>query len=74
VLIPQSESQDVADFIAFALSTAGQQVLIDIGALPASVTVTDQAGNTVEVTQPVERVISAYGPVTSMVYAVDAAP
>jgi iron complex transport system substrate-binding protein len=72
VLIPQSESQDVADFIAFTLSTAGQQVLIDIGALPASVTVTDQTGNTVEVTQPVERVISAYGPVTSMVYAVDA--
>lgn len=71
-LIPQTKSQDAADFIAFAISTAGQQVLIDIGALPASVTVTDQAGNTVEVPQPVERVISAYGPVTSMVYAVDA--
>jgi iron complex transport system substrate-binding protein len=72
VLIPQTKSQDAADFIAFALSTAGQQVLIDMGALPASVTVTDQSGNTVEIPQPVERVISAYGPVTSMVYAVDA--
>jgi len=72
VLIPQTKSQDAADFIAFAISTAGQQVLIDMGALPASVTVTDQAGKTVEIPQPVERVISAYGPVTSMVYAVDA--
>ncbi len=72
VLIPQTESADVTGFIDFAISPAGQQILIDIGALPASVTVTDQAGNTVEVPQPVERVISAYGPVTSMVYAVDA--
>ncbi len=72
VLIPQTKSQDAADFIAFAISTAGQQVLIDTGALPASVTVTDQTGNAVEIPQPVERVISAYGPVTSMVYAVDA--
>jgi iron complex transport system substrate-binding protein len=72
VLIPQTDSEDISNFIAFAVSTAGQQVLIDIGALPASVTVTDQAGNAVEIPQPVERVISAYGPVTSIVYAVDA--
>ncbi len=71
-LLPQRESQDIADFIAFAISPAGQQVLIEVGALPPSVTLTDQAGHTVEIAQPVTRVICAHGPVTSIVYAVDA--
>jgi iron complex transport system substrate-binding protein len=72
VLIPQSDSFDAAYFIAFAVSPAGQQVLIDIGALPPTVTLTDQAGNTVEIDQPVRRVISTYGPATAIVYSVDA--
>lgn len=70
VLLPQSDAEDVTAFIDFAISIAGQQVLIDLGALPASVTLTDQAGNTVEIPQPVERVISAYGPSTAIVYGV----
>ena len=70
VLIPQTDSPDGDKFINFAISTAGQQVLIDLGALPPSITLTDQAGNTVEITQPVERVISAYGPSTAIVYSV----
>lgn len=71
VLIPQNESPDVADFVDFALSIDGQQALIDAGFLPAAVTVTDQAGNTVEVAQPLQRVLSAYGPATAMIYGVD---
>ncbi|MCB2210341.1 ABC transporter substrate-binding protein [bacterium] len=72
VLVSQSDSAEVADFIAFAISPAGQQVLIDAGALPATVTVTDQGGNVVELAQPIKSLISTYGPVTAMVYAVDA--
>jgi iron complex transport system substrate-binding protein len=71
-LIPASDSPDVADFVAFAVSTDGQQVLIDAGALPASVTLTDQAGSTVEIAQPVRRVISAHGPTTALIYGVGA--
>jgi len=71
VLLPQTNSDDVVAFIDFAISTAGQQTLIDLGALPASITLTDQAGNTIEIAQPVERVISAYGPTTAIVYSVD---
>ena len=71
VLIPQTDSEDVTTFIDFAVSTAGQQVLIDLGLLPASVTLTDQTGSTVEIAQPVERVISAYGPTTAIIYTVD---
>ncbi|MBK8985080.1 MAG: ABC transporter substrate-binding protein [Chloroflexi bacterium] len=71
-LVAQTASADAADFITFAISPDGQQALIDIGALPASVTVTDQAGNTVAVPQPVRRVISAHGPTTFLVYGVGA--
>jgi len=71
VLIPQTSSPDVVAFIDFAVSAAGQQVLIDLSALPPSITLTDQAGNTVEIAQPVERVISTYGPTTAIVYSVD---
>jgi iron complex transport system substrate-binding protein len=71
VLIPQSDSAEITDFIAFAISPDGQQVLIDAGELPPTVTVTDQGGNVVELAQPVRRLISTYGPVTAMVYGVD---
>jgi iron complex transport system substrate-binding protein len=71
VLLPQSDSADITDFIAFAISPAGQQILIDAGALPATITVTDQGGNVVELAQPINSLMSTYGPVTAMVYGVD---
>jgi iron complex transport system substrate-binding protein len=71
VLIPQSDSTEAADFIAFAISPDGQQALIDAGELPNSITLTDQGGNEVMITQPLRRVISTYGPVTAMIYSVN---
>ena len=71
-MIPQSENADLANFIGFAVSPDGQQRLIDLGELPSSITLTDQAGNTVEYQQPIHRVISTYGPSTAMVYGVGA--
>ena len=71
-MLPQSENADLTNFIGFAVSPDGQQVLIDLGELPTSITLTDQAGNTVEYPQPIHRVISAYGPATAMVYGVGA--
>jgi iron complex transport system substrate-binding protein len=71
-LVPQAGNADVAGFIAFAVSPDGQQALIDVGALPAVVAVTDQAGNLVQVPQPVRRLISAQGPITFLVYGVGA--
>jgi iron complex transport system substrate-binding protein len=72
VLVPLSDNTNVADFIAFAVSPDGQQVLINAGSLPASVTLTDQAGNTVEIPQPIYHVISSHGPTTFLVYGVGA--
>ncbi|MDW8300742.1 MAG: ABC transporter substrate-binding protein [Anaerolineae bacterium] len=60
-------------FIAFAASPDGQAALIESGFLPKSVTVTDQAGNTVEIAQPVRRVITPYSIATYLVYGVGAA-
>lgn len=71
-LLMMSDSTDAADFAAYAISPDGQQVLIDEGALPATLTLTDQAGNTLEVPQPVRRVISAHGPTTFLIYGVGA--
>ena len=71
-MIPQTENDDLTNFINFAVSPDGQQALIDLGELPSSITLTDQAGNTVEYPQPIHRVISAYGPATAMVYGVGA--
>jgi iron complex transport system substrate-binding protein len=71
VMIPQSDASEVADFTDFAISTAGQQALIDAGLLPTTVTVTDQGANSVEIAQPLHTTISTYGPVTAMVYAVN---
>jgi len=69
---PQKESGDLEAFIHFALSADGQQVLINAGFLPDTITLTDQAGNNVTINLPVRRVISSYGPVTAMIYTVDA--
>lgn len=71
VMIPQSDSSEATDFTAFAISTDGQQALIDAGLLPATITVTDQGGNSVEIAQPLHTLISTYGPVTAMVYSVN---
>lgn len=60
-------------FMAFVVSPDGQQVLIDAALLPSTITVTDQAGVTVEVPQPVRRVISPYSLATYMVYTTGAA-
>jgi iron complex transport system substrate-binding protein len=72
VLVPTADTPEVADFVAFAVSPDGQQVLIDEEALPRTVTLTDQAGNTVEIPQPVRRVISSHGPTTFLIYGVGA--
>ena len=71
VLITITDNEDVRNFVEFAISPDGQQVLIEIGSLPAMLTLTDQAGNQVEISQPVRRVISAYGPATAIVYSVN---
>jgi hypothetical protein len=66
-MIPQTESQDISNFINFSLSAEGQHALIDANFLPDNITLIDQAGKVVEIELPVRRVISAYGPVTSIV-------
>jgi iron complex transport system substrate-binding protein len=70
VLIPEDDKPDVREFIDFAISPEGQQVLIDLGELPSVVTLIDQAGNALEIEQPVRRLISAYGPSTAIVYSI----
>jgi iron complex transport system substrate-binding protein len=66
-------SAEAEAFAAFAVSPDGQAILIENGFLPKSVTVTDQAGNTVEIAQPVRRVITPYSIATYLVYGVGAA-
>lgn len=70
VLIPNNENEDVLNFIEFAVSKKGQKVLIAAGELPALITLTDQAGKNVTIPQPVERVISSFGPTTANIYTV----
>ena len=70
-LIAQADSYEIIQFIDFAISVEGQRLLISEGFLPERITLTDQAGNQVDINLPVARVISAYGPVTSIVYGVD---
>jgi len=72
VLLPQTNNQNVIDFIQFAISPEGQKVLIELGALPESITISDQKGKKIEILQPVQRVISAYGPTTAMIYSINA--
>jgi iron complex transport system substrate-binding protein len=71
-LFTQEDLVDIQDFINFAISVEGQEVLIEKGHLPASITLTDQAGNTVTLAQPIRSVISTYGPATSFLYSVSA--
>lgn len=72
VFYPQRESEDLDAFIRFSISADGQQALIDASFLPENITLTDQAGNSVTINLPVRRVLSAYGPVTAVIYSVDA--
>lgn len=67
-----SDNEAAAAFVDFAVSADGQQVLIDAGLLPDSVTVTDQAGREVTIAQPVRATVSPYGPLAYFFYAVDA--
>ncbi|MFN7209940.1 MAG: ABC transporter substrate-binding protein [Aggregatilineales bacterium] len=67
---PNAEAES---FAAFAVSPDGQAALIEGGFLPKSVTVTDQAGNTVEVAQPVRRILTPYSIATYLIYGVGAA-
>jgi iron complex transport system substrate-binding protein len=70
-IVALTDNAEAASFIDFAVLPDGQQVLIDAGLLPDSVTITDQAGNTVEIPQPVRTIISPYSMATYMVYGVD---
>lgn len=72
VLVSLTDSAEVNEFIKFSISPDGQEVLIDAGELPSTVTLTDQAGNTVEIKQPIRSVISSYGPATALIYSVNA--
>ncbi|MFQ3566346.1 MAG: ABC transporter substrate-binding protein [Aggregatilineales bacterium] len=71
--ILNTDNAEAAEFAAFAVSPDGQQALIDAGLLPASVTILDQAGNVVELPQPVRRVVSPYSLSTYLIYGVGAA-
>jgi len=71
-LVQSSDSRAASEFAEFATSPDGQQALVDKGLLPSVITVTDQAGNTVEIPQPVRRVINAYGPSVYYLYTVGA--
>lgn len=72
VFINRSEKAAVDDFISYAISPEGQQHLINAGELQSGILLDDQAGNTIEITQPITRVISTYGPSTSIIYSVHA--
>ena len=67
-----SDTPEATAFLRFAASPAAQRALINAGLLPASVTISDQDGRTIELMQPVERIFSAYGLSTYMVYALGA--
>ncbi len=72
-LVMARPSAEAEAFAAFAVSPDGQAALIEGGFLPKSVTVTDQAGNTVEVAQPIRRILTPYSIATYLVYGVGAA-
>ncbi len=66
-------SESASAFVDFAISPDGQQTLIDAGFLPASVTIVDQVGNTLDIPQPVRRAITPYSLATYVIYGVGAA-
>lgn len=67
-LVLQEAHESAQSLMAFAISPDGQQVLIDAGLLPDVVTITDQAGFTVELPQPIRTTVSPYSIATYMVY------
>ncbi|MDZ7802169.1 MAG: ABC transporter substrate-binding protein [Trueperaceae bacterium] len=68
----RTDDAEAAAFLRFARSPDAQAALIEGGFLPAEVSVSDQAGRTVRVPQPVRRIASPYGLSTYLVYAVGA--
>ncbi len=72
VLTLLRETPESKAFLRFAASKAAQQSLIDAGELPASVTVTDQRGRSVDIPQPAERIFSPYSLTTYMLYVLGA--
>lgn len=71
-LTRQVESAEARALQRFATAPAGQRSLIEAGLLPSAVTITDQAGRTFELPQPVERLASPYALATYLAYAVGA--
>lgn len=65
-----AESDAGVDFVEFAVSVDGQQVLVDGGFLPDEIVITDQSGREVTIAQPVRRVMSPYSLGTYHVYGV----
>lgn len=72
VLRTVTDTAEARAFQRFAVSVDGQRALVAAGLLPASVTLEDQDGRTIELPQPVERIFSPYSLATYMVYAVGA--
>lgn len=71
-LVPITDNETAAEFIRFAISPDGQATLIELGLLPATVTVTDHNGDILEVSQPLRHVITPYSIATFFVYGVGA--
>ena len=67
-----SKTPIMRGFLQFVVGPDGQQVAIELGLLPDSVEVVDQAGVTVTVPQPVRRIISAYSMATYYAYTLGA--
>lgn len=72
-IVALTDNADAVDFVAFSVSPEGQQALIDAAFLPDSITVIDQAGNTIEIPQPVRKVITPHSIATYTVYGVGGA-
>lgn len=72
ILTLGTEAGEARAFQRFATSADGQRSLIAVGLLPTTVTISDQAGRTFELAQPVERLASPYALATYLAYAVGA--
>jgi iron complex transport system substrate-binding protein len=72
-LAPLTENEDALAFMDFTVTAEAQQLLIDAGLLPGTVTVVDQGGNEVEAPQPVQNILSPYSMGTYYIYSVGAA-
>jgi iron complex transport system substrate-binding protein len=71
-MINESDLHLVDEFIQFAISIEGQEVLDEAGELVLFGGIRDQADNDILIEQPIRRVISTYGPSTAFIYAVGA--